>query len=30
MNREFRELAGATPGEFVARLLPGGFGVAAD
>ena len=30
MNREFRELAGAAPGEFVARLLPGGFGVGVD
>jgi AraC-like DNA-binding protein len=30
MNREFRELAGAAPGEFVARLLPDGLGVAAD
>jgi AraC-like DNA-binding protein len=30
MNREFRELAGAAPGEFVARLLPDGFGVGAD
>jgi AraC-like DNA-binding protein len=29
MNREFRELAGAPPGEFVARLLPDGFGVGA-
>jgi AraC-like DNA-binding protein len=30
MNREFRALAGAAPGEFVARLLPDGLGVAAD
>lgn len=30
MNREFRDLAGVAPGEFVARLLPDGFGVAAD
>ncbi len=30
MNREFRELAGAAPGEFVARLLPDRLGVAAD
>jgi len=30
MNREFRELAGTAPGEFVARLLPDGLGVAAD
>jgi AraC-like DNA-binding protein len=30
MNREFRQLAGTAPGEFVARLLPGGLGVAAD
>jgi AraC-like DNA-binding protein len=30
MNREFRELAGTAPGEFVARLLPDGSGVAAD
>jgi transcriptional regulator GlxA family with amidase domain len=29
LNREFRELAGATPGAFVARLLPDGLGVAA-
>jgi AraC-like DNA-binding protein len=29
MNREFRELAGIAPGEFVARLLPDGLGVAA-
>jgi AraC-like DNA-binding protein len=29
-NRDFRELAGASPGEFVAGLLPGGAGVAAD
>jgi transcriptional regulator GlxA family with amidase domain len=30
MNREFRQLAGTAPGELVARLLPGGLGVAAD
>jgi AraC-like DNA-binding protein len=30
MNREFRQLAGTAPGEFVARLLPDGLGVAAD
>jgi AraC-like DNA-binding protein len=30
MNREFRELAGTAPGEFVARLLPDGLGVLAD
>jgi AraC-like DNA-binding protein len=30
MNREFRELAGTAPGEFVARLLPDGLGVAAE
>jgi AraC-like DNA-binding protein len=30
LNREFRELAGTAPGEFVARLLPDGLGVAAD
>ena len=30
MNREFRQLAGVAPGEFVARLLPDGLGVAAD
>jgi len=30
MNREFRDLAGAPPGEFVARLLPDGFGVGVD
>jgi AraC-like DNA-binding protein len=29
MNREFRELAGTAPGEFVGRLLPDGLGVAA-
>lgn len=29
LNREFRELAGATPSEHVARLLPDGMGVAA-
>ena len=30
MNREFRELAGTAPGDFVARLLPDRLGVAAD
>ncbi len=29
LNREFRDLAGATPGEFVARRLPDGLGLAA-
>lgn len=29
LNRDFRELAGASPGEFVASLLPDGMGVAA-
>jgi AraC-like DNA-binding protein len=29
LNREFRQLAGTSPGEFVARLLPDGLGVAA-
>jgi len=29
-NRDFRELAGTSPGEFIASLLPGGVGVAAD
>jgi AraC-like DNA-binding protein len=29
MGREFQELAGTSPGEFVARLIPGGLGVAA-
>ena len=29
-NREFRELAGTSPGEFIASLLPGEAGVAAD
>ena len=28
-NRDFRELASTTPGDYVARLLPDGFGVAA-
>ena len=27
-NRDFRELAGTTPSDFAARLLPGGAGVA--
>jgi AraC-like DNA-binding protein len=30
LNRDFRALAGTTPGEFVARLLPGGRGVVGD
>jgi len=29
LNRDFRELGGATPGELVATMLPEGFGVAA-
>jgi AraC-like DNA-binding protein len=29
LNRDFRELAGASPGELVASMLPEGFGVAA-
>ena len=29
LNRDFRELAGATPGEYVASSLPDGFGTAA-
>ena len=29
-NRDFREMAGISPGEFIASLLPGGVGVAAD
>jgi AraC-like DNA-binding protein len=28
LNRDFRELAGTTPGEYVGSLLPDGFGVA--
>jgi AraC-like DNA-binding protein len=28
LNRDFRELAGCTPGEYLARVLPGGRGVA--
>jgi AraC-like DNA-binding protein len=28
LNRDFRELAGCTPGEYLARLLPGDRGVA--
>jgi AraC-like DNA-binding protein len=28
LNRDFRELAGCTPGEYLARMLPGGRGVA--
>jgi AraC-like DNA-binding protein len=30
LNRDFRELAGTTPTDFTARLLPGGAGVGAD
>jgi hypothetical protein len=30
LNRDFRELAGTTPGDFVARLLPGYGGVMGD
>jgi AraC-like DNA-binding protein len=30
LNRDFRELGGTTPGDFVAKLLPEGFGVAAE
>jgi AraC-like DNA-binding protein len=29
LNRDFRELAGCTPGAYLARVLPGGRGVAA-
>ncbi len=29
LNREFRELAGTTPGDFIARCIPGG-GVVGD
>lgn len=29
LNRDFRDLAGCTPGEYLARVLPGGRGVAA-
>jgi AraC-like DNA-binding protein len=29
LNREFRQLAGTTPGEFIARRLPDGLGIAA-
>jgi AraC-like DNA-binding protein len=29
-NRDFRDLAGTSPGEFVASLLPGTVGIAAD
>jgi AraC-like DNA-binding protein len=29
LNRDFREFAGTTPGDYVGRLLPGGGGVAA-
>ena len=30
LNRDFRELAGTTPGSFVASRLPEGFGIAVD
>ena len=30
LNRDFRELSGATPREVVASMLPEGFGIAAD
>ena len=30
LNREFRELAGTTPGSFVAARLPAGLGIAAE
>ena len=29
LNRDFREFAGCTPGQFTARVMPGGAGVAA-
>ncbi len=29
LNRDFRDLAGTTPGDYVAKSLPPGFGVAA-
>ena len=30
LNRDFREFAGTTPGDYVRRLLPDGGGVAAE